>query len=93
MTKGEVRFNLGGKDYVAIGPDILRLSLGGKVTECDTEDVGSVTIEQGVFTVKRVDAKEGWFSSKGVFKFDYSKLANAQLFLFVLKNVAGISIG
>jgi hypothetical protein len=49
-------------------------------------------VQQGVFTVREVGAKEGWFSSKGVFKFDYSKLANAQLFMFVLDKVAGIRI-
>ncbi len=92
MTKGEVRFNLGGSDWVSIGPDILRLKLSGTVTECDTRDVASVTIHQGIFTVKRTDAQEGWFSSTGVFKFDYSNLANAQLFLFVLQKIAGIQV-
>jgi hypothetical protein len=92
MTKGEVRFNLRGSDYVAVGPEALRLRLGSKEVTCATQDIGSVSIHQGVFTVKRKDAKEGWFSSSGVFKFDYGSLANAQLFLFVVQRVAGVEV-
>lgn len=88
----EIRFSLGGKDWVAVGAGYLRLNLGGEITDCDTEDIRSVSITNGTFTVKRKDAKEGWFTSRGVFKFDYSKLANAQLFMFVLDKLAGIQI-
>jgi hypothetical protein len=92
MTNGEVRFGLGGSDWVAVGPDQLRLRLSGSVTECDIRDIGTVSIANGVFTVKRLDAQEGWFSSSGVFRFDYSRVGNAQLFLFVLRKVAGIEV-
>lgn len=91
-TKGEARFNLGGRDYVAVGPDWLCLKLGGKTVERNVEDIQSVTIDQGVFKVREVGAKEGWFSTKGVFKFEYAKLANARLFLFVLDKIANIPI-
>jgi len=91
-TKGEVRFRLGGDDYVAVGKDYLRLRLGGQKIERDTRDIQSVSVKQGVFIVKEVGAKEGWFRSKGVFKFDYSKLANPQLFMLLLDKVAGLPI-
>jgi hypothetical protein len=91
-TKGEVRFRLDGDNWVAIGKDYLRLRLGGQKIERDTQDIASVSVKQGVFIVKEVGAKEGWFRSKGVFKFDYSNLANAQLFMLLLDKVAGLPI-
>lgn len=91
-TKGEVRFRLDGKNWVAVGDGYLALKLGGRTIDCDVEDIDSVSIREGVFVVRRIDAKEGWFTSEGVFKFDYSKLGNAQLFMFVLDKIAGIRI-
>ena len=38
------------------------------------------------------DAKEGWFSSHGVFKFPYGSLANAQLFLILMDKLVGVRI-
>src|SRR5439155_2476814 len=88
--KGYLHFSLGGDDYVRVGPDLLKLRVGGQVTECGTADIGALSLQQGMFTVKRRDAKEGWFTSKGVFKFNYNALANAQLFLFVLEKLTGL---
>lgn len=92
MTKGEVRFRLGGGDWVAVGKGYLRLRLGGVTVERDRDDIEAVTIQQGTFKVVEVGGREGWFSSKGVFKFDYTKLANARLFLFLLEKVAGLPV-
>lgn len=89
-TKGAIYFSLGGSDWVSVAPGRLELSVRGQNTSCETDDVASVSINQGVFTVKRKDAKEGWFTSKGVFRFNYASLANAQLFLFVLERLTGI---
>ena len=41
---------------------------------------------------RRRDAKEGWFSSTGVFKFPYGSLANAQLFIFLVEKLVGVKI-
>jgi hypothetical protein len=92
QTKGEIRFNLDRGNWVSVGQGYLRLCVRGETIDCDTQDIASVSINQGVFKVKRVDAKEGWFSSKGVFTFNYNALANAQLFLFVLDKLAGVQI-
>lgn len=91
-TRGEVRFRLGGKNWVAVSEECLRLSLSGKVVECDVEEIRSVTIRDGMFAVRRTDAREGWFTTSGVFKFKYDELANAQLFMFVLVKLAGIEV-
>jgi hypothetical protein len=45
-----------------------------------------------MFVIRRLDAKEGWFSSQGVFKFPYSQMANAQLFLILLDKFAGVHL-
>jgi hypothetical protein len=87
---GFLHFNLGGADYVRVGPDFLELRVGGQTTECATSDIGALSLQAGMFTVKRRDAKEGWFTSKGVFKFNYNALANAQLFLFLLERLTGL---
>jgi hypothetical protein len=92
QTKGEIRFNLDRGNWVSVGQGYLRLCVRGETIDCDTRDIASVSINQGVFKVKRTDAKEGWFSSKGVFTFNYNSLANAQLFLFVLDKLAGVQI-
>jgi hypothetical protein len=92
QTKGAVFFSLGSNDWVSVAPGRLELCVRGQTTSCETEDIRSVSIDQGVFTVKRTDAKEGWFTSKGVFKFNYASLANAQLFLFVLDKLANVKI-
>lgn len=91
-TKGAVFFSLGGSDWVSVAPGRLELCVRGQTTSCETDEIGRVSIDQGVFTVKRTDAKEGWFTSKGVFKFNYASLANAQLFLFVLDKLANVRI-
>jgi hypothetical protein len=87
---GYLHFSLGGGDFVRVGPDYLELSVSGQRTECATRDIGALSLQAGMFTIKRRDAKEGWFSSKGVFKFNYNSLANAQLFLFVLDKLTGL---
>jgi hypothetical protein len=89
---GAIYFSLGGNDWVSVVPKQLELSVRGQTTSCSTADIGSIQLQQGLFTVKRKDAKEGWFSSSGVFKFNYNALANARLFAFVLEKLVGIRI-
>jgi F0F1-type ATP synthase assembly protein I len=87
-----IYFSLGGSDWVRVGAGFLDLCVRGETTHCDANDIASVHLDKGIFTIKRTDAKEGWFSSKGVFKFNYGNLANAQLFAFVVDKLAGVRI-
>lgn len=89
---GSVAFSLGGRDYVRVSPGRLELSLKGEVIECAAEDVAEARVDQGTFVIKQHGAREGWFSSSGVFRFPYNQLANAQLFLILLDKVAGIRL-
>jgi hypothetical protein len=90
--EGAIYFSLGGGDWVRIGQGFMDLCVKGEVTHCDASEVASLHLDKGIFTVKRTDAQEGWFTSKGVFKFNYGNLANAQLFLLLVEDMTGIRI-
>ena len=55
------------------------------------DDIASVSIENGMFTIKRRDAKVGWFSAKGVFSFAYDSMANAKVFLMAVDELLGLT--
>ncbi len=89
---GGVTFHINKSDWVRVSPGHLRFSLKGETMDCPVEEIGEARVEAGMFIIKRIDAREGWFSSEGVFKFPYSTLGNAQLFLIVLDKVAGVRL-
>ena len=80
-THGSIRFNLKSGQWIALGPGFLDVNLAGQPEHRLTaEEIGEVAMDQGVLKIKRVDAKEGWFSSKGVYKFGSDAMANFRLF-------------
>ncbi|MCC6419914.1 MAG: hypothetical protein IT429_16895, partial [Gemmataceae bacterium] len=89
---GAVTFNVNKNDWVRVSPGHLRFALKGETFDCPVNEIREARVEQGMFVIKRTDAREGWFSSSGVFKFPYSTLANAQLFLILLDKVAGVRL-
>ena len=87
---GAVRFNLSGKYFVAIGPGFLDVYTGGtEVIHLTAEEIGGMQIDSGQVKIKRIDAKEGWFSSTGVYKFGYENMANSRLFLLLYAHLVG----
>jgi hypothetical protein len=80
-TEGSVRFNIGGGNWVSVGPGLIVTHQKGGTEEWPASEIGGIDVDGGVFKIKRMDAKEGWFSSTGVFKFSYGSMANAQLFI------------
>src|SRR5262249_24981857 len=93
LTLGRpITFNINKNDWVRVSPGHLRFAFKGETVDCPVEEIGQARVEQGMFTIKRIDAREGWFSSEAVFKFPYSQLANAQLFLILLDKVAGVRL-
>lgn len=88
--KGTYYFGLKKDNGVEVGSGYLTLFLGGEPVRLDRADIAQVQVSQGVFAIRRPDAKEGWFSSKGVYKFPYHDLGNAQFFLFVLERLVGV---
>ena len=93
QLSGSIPFHLTGGQWLRIGRGFLTLGLGGQPVELDARDIGAVQVQKGVVRIKRVDAEEGWFSSRGVYKFDFAALANAQLFFFLLNKLAGVRAG
>jgi hypothetical protein len=87
---GAIQFRLGGADRVDVGPGFIDLHLKGRSERCAAQEIGAISISQGVFKVKRADAKEGWFSSRGVFQFPYGTMANARVFLLVCDRLLGV---
>ena len=89
---GTIHFGLGGKNWVKLGERYISVHMSGVTTECDADDIAEVRIYQGMVEVRRKDAQEGWFSSKGIFKFPYGSLGNAQLFLILMDKVVEVPI-
>jgi hypothetical protein len=91
---GTVQFPLLGNDFVRVGMGYLELQKGGKSTHCEAADIAQMTITQGVFTLRRKDAKSGFLGigASGTFQFEYANLANARLFLVLLKQFGGIEV-
>jgi hypothetical protein len=89
---GGVTFHVNKNDWVRVSPGHLRFSFKGETMDCPVQEIGEARVEAGTFIIKRIDAREGWFSSEGVFKFPYATLGNAQLFLIVLDKVAGVRL-
>ncbi len=88
-----VPFNLRGGKWVRLGRGKITISLGGEPQEVDAADIAAARVERGTVSIRRVDAREGWFSSHGIYKFQFEELANAQLFFHMLDKVVGIPVG
>jgi hypothetical protein len=80
---GWYQFNLKGEDWVRVGPGWADFHLSGHTNRCGKDDVGQVIMGNGRLTIKRRDARIGWFNSSGVFEFRYSDMANAHLFILL----------
>jgi hypothetical protein len=90
---GTVLFNLAGGKWIRLGEGVVILGLGGEPIECRSEELAGTSIQQGVVCIRRHDAREGWFSSTGVYKFNFADLANAQLFFHMMEQVVGVRVG
>lgn len=84
---GFVQFNVNQKDWVRVGLGFMEFNIGSQNARAEVNDIKSLTIDDGTFTINTHDA--GWFSNKGKFRFEYSRLANAQMFLIALEQMMG----
>lgn len=90
-SQGFILFRVNKKDTVSIGPGFIEFSFGSKAQRISVEEIGAFSLNQGTFSVKHKDAK--WFSGQGKFSFDYSRMANARLFLLALDRLCGLRFG
>ena len=87
-SQGFILFRVNKNDTVSIGPGFMEFSFGSKAQRITVEEIGAFSLNQGTFSVKHKDAK--WFSGKGKFSFDYSRMANARLFLLAIDRLCGL---
>lgn len=92
QTGTPVRFNLTKGRTIRIGDGFVIFNLGGDDVRWRADDIAAITVQQGIVHIRRHDAKEGWFSSRGVVKFKYDELGNAQLFFHVAEKLLQIPI-
>lgn len=84
------RFSLGGQHFIAVGPGFLDVFVsGGEPEHLTVDEIDGMQADAGVIKIKRIDAKEGWFSSTGVYKFNYEQMANSRLFLLLYSRLIG----
>ena len=88
-SQGYLDFRVKKKDTVRVGNGYLEFHFGGKTTRLTTDDIKTLSLANGSFTIHTKEAR--WFSSKGKFGFEYGGMGNAKLFLFALERLAGYS--
>ncbi|MGK7944534.1 MAG: hypothetical protein AB4058_08685 [Microcystaceae cyanobacterium] len=89
--QGHIEFTLtsGNPASVKIGDNFMEFTLrNGESQSITGEDIKEVTLNSGIFRFTHQDAT--WWSGKGKYTFDYSKIPNAQLFLLCLDKLMGI---
>jgi hypothetical protein len=87
-TTGMARFAVGA-DYIGIGKGFLEIGWRGQVQRLSRAEIQSLNFETGWLVIKRIGAKEGWFSSDGVFRFPVSGMADFAVFMIVLEEQTG----
>ena len=89
-AKGFIQFPLTKQDFVRVGPGFLEFGMKGEVARVTPDQIASLNLSNGQFSIKAHDA--GWFGSKGKFSFSYGSMANARLFLFALDRLFGYQV-
>ena len=89
-----VPFNLADEQWLRLGRGFMILSDGGEEgRRWEAEEIAQVSVKQGNVRIKHRNAREGWFSSDGVFKFSFDKLPNSQLFVHLCGTLVGVPVG
>jgi hypothetical protein len=88
-----VPFNLSSGKTIRLGRGVVLFYWGDDRPEkWDADEMREAELHQGQVRLRHVDAKEGWFSSSGIYKFQFSELANAQLFFHLMEKVVGVPV-
>jgi hypothetical protein len=85
---GVVRFRAGG-DWIGVGDGFIEIGWKGAVERLDKAAIQSLSLAQGMLTIKRQGAKEGIFRSEGVFRFPVSAMSDFRTFLVALEVCTG----
>ncbi len=88
--EGFARFPVGAGDFIHVGSGFIELGSRGKTERLSREEIADIYFERGALVVKRHGAREGFFSSDGVFRFSVGAMNDFQVFLRVLSEQTGI---
>jgi hypothetical protein len=88
-TAGVIRIGRGAQR----GQGWIQFEQGGKTDRLERNQIESVSLLQGALTIKRVGAKEGWFSSEGVFRFSVAGMADFAVFAAIFEEELGLRLG
>jgi hypothetical protein len=89
---GMVKFPLAGDNHIQIRPNSLWLHLKGKVQRFTAGDIAEMRITEGHVALKEPGAREGWFTDTGIYRFEFSDIANARVFLLLMNELFDVPI-
>jgi hypothetical protein len=89
---GSVTFDLRKGQSLGLAPKRLTIQFGGEPVEWSASEIEQIVVDKGAVKIKRTDAQEGWFSSKGVLKIPLESLGNAQCFLRLADQLLGVRV-
>jgi hypothetical protein len=88
----EYFFRLHGDDGINCQSKFVEIHRNGEVQRLYPTDLAGVEIKDGTIWIMEPESKEGSFTSTGVHRFSFDKLANARAFLGVLREVYAVSL-
>ena len=90
--QGAITFRLDGGNFVRLGPGFMDLHQKGKDVRLSKAELANIKLGDGMFTVQQVGASKGFLGigGAGYFSFNYSKMANARVFLIALDRLLGL---
>jgi hypothetical protein len=88
-----VSFDLVGDRALVLGNGFIEIINSNKSTRINTSEIDHLTIDRGIVTLRKIDAKSGFFGigSSGIFQFEYRQIGNAKLFLMLFDALVGVN--
>lgn len=85
-TSGVATFQ-NGATTLRIGRGFIEISANGKSERIERTQIATATVQQGVVTLKRQGATEGWFTSDGVYKLPVANMPDFMVFLMLFEEM------
>jgi hypothetical protein len=92
VSGGTARFACG-RSWIAVGRGFIEIGDGSSSERLTPQDISRAHFDRGTLTIAKVGARQGWFSSDGVFRFQAGGISDLRVFLILLENEAGVRLG
>lgn len=89
QSEGSIAFRVAGGRSVRVGPGFIEFQFGDQPERVTRDEIASVSLGNGVFSIKHKDAR--WYSRAGKYRFHYPAMGNAQVFILALERLMGYS--